>query len=381
MHIEITNKYDCCGCTACASVCAKDAIIMRADDLGFKYPQVDKNTCVECGRCIDVCQFTKGYERIHYFSEPIIYGVRCVIEKELEKSQSGAGFFSISEVFLENGGVVYGAIARPFIVKHEKAKNATERDNMRGSKYIQSDLSGIFRDIQDELVSGKLVLFIGTPCQVTGLKLFIGERCNKNLYTIDLLCHGVGSPRIWDDYLCYLEKKYNGKIKYVNFRDKRFGWKNPVESYVVGERYVTGTTFLDLYFSHNILRDCCSICPYTNYNRIGDISLGDFWGWEKSHTEFQDNKGISLLFVNSKKGKILFDKAKNKLNYIVSNKEECKQQVLQYPTKHSENRKRFLEEYQRRGFTYVVKKYTQEGCKLRWKIKLARFLHYAVWQK
>lgn len=381
MHIEITNKYNCCGCTACAVACTKESITMVSDNLGFKYPQVDERTCIDCGRCIDICQFKKNYNREKLYLDPIIYGARCTDIKELEKSQSGGGFFAISEIFIENGGIVYGVVASPFCVKHGKAENTTERNNMRGSKYIQSDLSGVFRDIKKELIAGRKILFSGTPCQVAGLKSYIGREYSKALYTIDLLCHGVASPKIWKDYLCYLENKYKGKIKKVNFRDKKYGWKNSLESYVIGNRVVTGTSFLDLYFSHYISRECCANCHFTNYNRVGDITLGDFWGWERSHSEYQDNKGISLLFVNSEKGEVLFEKAKDFLVYTHSNKEDCKQQVLQHPTPHNINRNKFLAEYKKRGFTFIVKKYTQEGWKLRWKIKLAKILYSVLWQK
>lgn len=374
MHINISNKYECCGCSACASICSKNAINMCSDELGFKYPKVNVNTCIDCGRCVVVCQFKNNYERNGLFSHPKIYGIRSTKEEELRKSQSGAAFFCISEEILKMGGVVYGAVAEPFSVKHESARNSIERDRMRGSKYIQSDLGNIFIDIKKNLTDGETVLFTGTPCQVAGLKKFIGDKYSARLYTADLLCNGVASPKIWDDYLYYLEKKHKGKIEKVNFRNKKFGWKVPKETYFINEKEVSSTTFLDLYFSHNISRECCSECPYTNYSRIGDFSLGDFWGWERSHSELNDNKGVSLFFINSEKGKNLFERIKDKVIYVPTTKEECKQNVLIHPTEHSKERETFIAEYMNKGFTTIVKKYTQEGWKLRWKVRIAKLI-------
>ena len=374
MHINIVNKYECCGCTACASICSKHAIDMFPDELGFKYPKVNEDICVDCGRCVAVCQFKKNYDRRGLFASPEIYGLRSSNEDELKNSQSGAAFFCISEEILNAGGIVYGAVAMPFIVKHEGARNDAGRDRMRGSKYIQSDLGNVFIDIKDNLAKGETVLFTGTPCQVAGLKSFIGKKYSERLYTADLLCHGVASPKIWQDYLHYLEKKHKGKIENVNFRNKKFGWNVPKETYLINEKEVSTTTFLDLYFSHNISRECCSECPYTNYSRIGDFSLGDFWGWERSHSELNDNKGVSLFFINSDKGKNLFERIRDKVIYVPTTKEECKQNVLIHPTEHSKERETFIAEYMKNGFTAVVKKYTQEGWKLCWKIRIAKLI-------
>lgn len=378
MHINIVNKFECCGCTACASICSKHAIDMFPDELGFKYPSVNEDICVDCGRCVDVCQFKKNYERIGLFSTPEIYGLRSNEDAELRKSQSGAAFFCISEEILKEGGIVYGAVAKPFAVKHESARNVVERNRMRGSKYIQSDLGNIFIEIKKNLAKGETVLFTGTPCQVAGLKSFIGQKFSERLFTVDLLCHGVASPKIWQDYLKYLETKYKGKIEKVNFRNKKFGWKVPRETYLIKEKEISTTTFLDLYFSHNISRECCSVCPYTNYSRIGDLSLGDFWGWERTHSELNDNKGVSLFFINSEKGKNLFKKIRDKVIYVPTTKEECKQNVLMHPTQHGNDREIFISEYKKKGFTAVVKKYTQEGWKLRWKIKIARIINHII---
>lgn len=377
MHINIIDKSDCCGCTACESVCPKDAISMTCDNLGFRYPIVNENLCINCEKCIKVCKFGPNNTRFSNFDAPEVYAIRCKDEYELTKSQSGGAFYVLSEYILKNHGLIYGAImSSDFTVFHTKADNRYDRNRMRGSKYVQSDLSGVFRDIKNELKNDKKVLFVGTPCQVSGLRSYIGEKNDSNLYTIDLVCHGVPSPKAWKDYLEYLENKYKGKVQKVSFRDKKFGWKNAKESYIINHKEVTTTSFLDLYFLHCLLRDCCSSCPFTNFNRIGDLTIGDFWGWDKKHKEYNDNKGISLLLINSEKGRFLFNNIKSEVYYIQSNLEDSKQNALSHPTAHNKLREQFLNEYSLHGFKYVIKKYTQEGWRLRWKTKIAKLLHY-----
>lgn len=231
--IRIENPKDCCGCTACASICVHNAITMKPDALGFLYPKVDESKCVDCGLCERVCQFNGHYDCSLNLLQPIAYAARHKDISEVMKSRSGAAFVAISDYILEQGGVVYGAGYKDhFRVAHKRAATKEERDEFRGSKYVQSDMTGVFRQVKEDLKNGLVVLFSGTPCQTSGLNAFVGKKLRENLYLVDIVCHGVPGPYIWRDYLEYLEKKHGSKITYVNFRDKElYGWKAHKETF------------------------------------------------------------------------------------------------------------------------------------------------------
>ena len=231
--IKINNPSDCCGCTACASICAHNAITMEPDVLGFLYPTVDESKCVDCGLCDKVCQFNDNYDRSLNLEQPLAYAARHKDIDEVMKSRSGAVFAAISDYILEQGGVIYGVGYKDhFRVSHKRATTKEERDEFRGSKYVQSDLTGIFRLVKEDLKKGLTVLFSGTPCQTSGLNAYVGKKLRENLILVDIVCHGVPSPFIWRDYIAHLEKEQGDQIVAVNFRDKElFGWKAHKESY------------------------------------------------------------------------------------------------------------------------------------------------------
>ena len=231
--IQITDKSQCCGCTACISICAHDAITMQPDTLGFLYPVVDKDKCVDCGLCEKVCAFNEHYDTSLNLPQPDAYAARHKDMKEVESSRSGAAFIAISDYVLENGGVVYGAsYADHFRVVHKRATTKEERDEFKGSKYVQSDLNHVFRQVKKDLKEGLTVLFSGTPCQTAGLNSYIGKKLREHLILVDIVCHGVPGPYVWRDYIAYLEKKQGDKICWVNFRDKQeFGWKAHKETF------------------------------------------------------------------------------------------------------------------------------------------------------
>lgn len=225
---------DCCGCTACESICPRDAIEMKPDALGFLYPYVDHEKCIECGLCEKVCAFHENYDTSLNLPQPEVYGARHKKEEEVRTSRSGAAFIAISDYVLKQGGVVYGAgYGEHFRVVHKRAATPQQRDEFKGSKYVQSDLCGIFKQVKADLLAGLTVLFSGTPCQTSGLNSFVGKKLRKNLVLVDIVCHGVPGPAIWDSYLTYLEKKKGAEISHVEFRDKiKFGWAAHMESYI-----------------------------------------------------------------------------------------------------------------------------------------------------
>ena len=363
--ILIDNKYNCCGCTACASICSHMAIKMNPDSLGFLYPQVNSELCVGCGLCDKVCQFYEGYKRYNNYETPMAYQFRLSHDEQLKRSQSGGAFFAIADKFIANGGVVYGAaFTKNWRVTHQKANSSHTLSALRMSKYVQSDLRGSFTQVKEDLRKGTKVLFSGTACQVAGLKSYLPNCLHDNLFCIDIICHGVPSPQIWEDYLAYLQKLRNSKIVKACFRDKRFGWHGARESFLFenGKEEFRRTSNY-LYFSGFSMRESCSVCYYTNFKRVGDITVGDQWGIPKDST-YEDGKGLSLILINSEKGKYLFECAKLKAESITL--QDCIQPQLEQPSTLHSAHLRFVRDYETKGFLYVAKKYGNLG----WRYKM-----------
>ncbi len=357
-NISSKTSFECSGCTACLNGCPRNAISMKSDSMGFKYPYVDDNLCNSCGKCLLLCPF-KDNKKLAYNQH--YYAIRHKDEGALSQSQSGGAFVILSDYILEQGGVVYGVgLDNRFLAIHKRATNKDERDEFRYSKYIQSDLGGIFKLVKDDLGQGKLVLFTGTPCQVAGLNSFLNLSLKDNLYTIDLICHGVSSPALWGKYLDYIKAKY-GTFQSVLFRDKSIGWKSHKESFIYNDHKVTRKTFASLFYSSLALRKSCYNCHFTNFSRPSDITIADLWGWKNIPDELNDNKGISIALINSEKGSFLFNKAK-KDHFC----QEIEQQDFDQPQLHSSvplpsNRDLFEEEFALKGFKYIGIKYADLG--------------------
>lgn len=374
--IQIIDKSQCCGCTACASICVHQAITMQPDKSGFKYPVVDENRCTRCGLCLKVCSFSPNYYNFDNLPVPDVYAARHKKMDEIERSRSGAMFITISDWILSQGGVCYGAgYMDHFRVVHKRATTSSERDEFRGSKYVQSDLNDVFIQIANDLKSGLYVLFTGTPCQTAGLSSFLRLKHIKadSLYLVDIVCHGVPGPYYWRDYLAYIEKKTGNKITTVNFRDKtKLGWAAHKESFCFGNKVTYFDTYTYLFYQHLMFRQSCEKCYFTNLQRPSDMTIADFWGWEKVDPSFNaDDKGVSLVLVNTEKGRTLFDAVKNQVHYIKTDTSHCLQPNLQHPTVPHPLRDSFEKDYSRFGFEYVAKKYANLG----WRYKFRRMKH------
>ena len=361
--INIIHKEDCCGCTACASICPQNAISMKPDGLGFLYPDVNLDLCIKCNLCERVCAFHKNYSTGKNLSHPDIYAVRHKNIHEVESSRSGAMFIALSDFILKNNGIIYGVGYKDhFRVVHKRAETAQERNEFKGSKYVQSDLCGIFELIAKDLQNKRMVLFSGTPCQTAGLYSFLLLKkidCDR-LVLCDIICHGVPAPYIWRDYIDYLEKRHKKRILSVNFRDKsKLGWAEHKESFCYEGGHYEIRDFYSYVFRQGVMhRHSCGVCPYTNFHRPSDITLGDYWGWERLDRDMnKDDKGISLVFVNTEKGRALFKEVSDSIIYKASCVEKCLQHNLSQPTIIHKNRMAFEKEYEEKGFLFVMKKY------------------------
>ena len=374
---HLRDKDHCCGCTACAAACPRDAIMMQADAEGFPYPVLDEGRCIDCGLCDKVCQFHEGYEKNEHLPEPLAYAVRHKDETQLTTSRSGAAFVALSDWILQQGGVVYGAgyeDGGTFRVIHKRAATPKERDEFKGSKYVQSDLTGIFPQVKRDLQDGLLVLFSGTPCYTAGLNAYVGKTLRERLYLVDIVCHGVPSPFFWRDYLMYAQSRW-GVITSVEFRDKsRVGWKGHEESISFGKKKVFSTIYTQVFYRHIILRRSCGNCVYCNYARPSDCTLADYWGWERTDKTFNaDNKGCSLVFCNTEKGRAWFDAIKKDVHYLPAELINTTQGHLQRPTQIPKDRDAFFECYLNQGIEKALKKYGFVG----WRKEVRKLLNLA----
>ena len=361
--ITIKNPADCCGCTACASVCAHDAITMKPDALGFLYPEVNKDKCTDCGLCEKVCAFHDNYDKSHNLPQPEAYAARHKDMKEVKTSRSGAAFIALSDYIIELGGVVYGAgYTDHFRVVHKRATTKEERDEFKGSKYVQSDLTGIFRQVKEDLKSERTVLFSGTPCQTAGLHSYVGKRLREKLILVDIICHAVPSPYIWRDYLTAIEKKYREDVVKLTFRDKTHGWSatHNERFTFVHRKDVIDFTNRDLFNKCLSTRISCHSCHYCNLKRPSDVTIGDFWGFQKTQARDlnMDDNGLSLLIVNTEKGNFILQNILPKMNMVKVENSQILQPNLIYPTAKSPLREVFEDDYIQRGFYYVAKKYS-----------------------
>lgn len=367
----ITKPELCTGCTVCEKSCPKGAIQMKPNNEGFLYPEISEELCVECGICAKKCPSNNLPEQ-ERLEEPQIFAAKLKDDDALLKSASGGMFTALSDYVLDMGGTVYGAVFdKDFNVHHIKAETKEDRDRMRGSKYTQSSLLDTLTSIKSDLENGRKVLFTGTGCQCAGVRRFLEGTDCTNLFVADLICEGTPSPRVFKDYLKYIAKKHKDKVLDVKFRDKVNGWTGQTMSVKMeNSTYYKSSkhdAFYELFFRNVILRPSCHNCPYATMDRQGDVTIGDFWGIDKINPDFMDDKGVSLLIVNTEKGKALLGDIKDMLHLSAQTLEDAKkrQKNLYRPSPKSARREEFWQNYEKKGIKFVLKKYTEEGFLVR----------------
>ena len=315
--IEISEKKNCTGCHACASVCPQDCIIMKIDPEGFLYPSVDQTECIECGRCEAVCPIFNWTE---VKNEPIAYA--CINKNEAVRLESSSGgiFTLLAEEMIDQGGVVFGAgFDTDFSASHHYVETKEELKRFRGSKYVQSRIGETFRQAKDFLDKGCGVLFTGTPCQIAGLQSYLGNSYD-HLICVDIICHGVPSPKVWQKYVAYRGERAGGKAQSVSFRNKDKGWKRFSMSFVFSNQKRYSQTFekdpfMQAFLKNICLRPSCYSCEFKSLHRQSDITLGDFWGAQNILPDLDDDKGTSLIFINSDRGQEIFDAIQGDIRY------------------------------------------------------------------
>ena len=330
----------CTGCRACEQLCAHHAIEMKPNKEGFLSAYIDREKCVDCGLCQNRCPQNNLMQKF----EPLMsLAVRDRDDKELLASASGGAFAAAARMILQRGGVVTGAAYHDdMTVGHFIVERLENLHKVQSSKYVQSNTEATYSQVKALLINGREVLYSGTPCQIGGLRAYLRKEYD-NLYTMDLICHGVASPKLFAKYLIWLGGKMKGKIIGYDFRDKSCGWGLDYMSKTKTKTKTKPST-LDPYYYHFLegttYRECCYRCNYCTKERVGDITIGDYWGVEKEHPEFYSAKGVSCFLVNSEKGMRLWNLIKSEFYFLESTFEQVARanHNLSHPTKRTSRR-------------------------------------------
>lgn len=383
--INIIDKKNCCGCHACFSICPKNAIKMEEDEYGFEYPKIDEKLCINCGLCEKVCPVVNTKENKYKIKAYACYNKNM---EERLNSSSGGIFILIAKEIIKNNGVVFGAAFNPdFSVSHTYATTEEDLKKFMTSKYVQSKIGNSYKIVKKFLDQNKLVLFTGTSCQIEGLKAYL-KKDYKNLITQDIICHGVPSPKVWKKYLDYQENINKESIKSISFRNKDHGWslyrmKISFDTRTYSKEHPKDM-FMQVFLKNVCLRDSCYSCSFKKMYRNSDITLADYWGINNVHPGFnKDNKGTSLLLLNSEKGLEIFKKIKHNLNYtetdlinaISYNKSYIKSVEL------NKKRDKFFAKLDKVNFNKLTKKYTKKSLIKKIKIKFNTLLKFTIRNK
>jgi len=381
----LTVDYEkCTGCGACVQRCPKRCISWTQREFGFRYPQIDKDACVNCGQCEKVCPIDKALE---VSAEQKAYAAVHKDDEVLAKSTSGGAFTAIADAVFAQGGIVYGAAMLDGMqVKHIRTSGKDDFEGLRSSKYLQSDTGTTYQMVEQDLKQGKTVLYSGTPCQIDGLKNFLGKDY-ENLYTVDIVCHGVGSQAYFDKYMDYARERY-GKIKALRFRSKEYaGWSCGGVVVVVDSsdclKKIPYRDFDNYYYSYflsgDIYRKSCYSCKYANTNRVGDFALGDYWGVEALNLPLQTENGCSLLLVNNRHAMQLLDEIESldRVETTVEQAAHCNKQ-LNAPSKLMDSRQNRIGEYESMSGQQIQKEYLKNHRKTVVKGQLKALMPYKL---
>ena len=380
--IQLDKKQTCTGCHACTTKCPKHCITMISDTEGFWYPQINKEECIDCGLCERVCPIITPIKFEDPFN-PVAYSCYNTNEKVRLASSSGGVFTLIAEAVLKQGGVVFGAgFDEDFNVCHQCVERAENLDKLRMSKYVQSKIGEMYENAESFLKENRMVLFTGTPCQIGGLKAYLG-RPYDHLITQDIICHGVPSPMVWEAYLAFRKKSDGGcAAQRIAFRRKDFGWKRYSVSISYGNdteyrQDLTQDLFMKGFLKDLYLRPSCHACAFKNIKRHSDITLADFWGIENILPEMFDDKGTSLMLIQSEKGETLFKSIEKKLICQSVDMDEA----LKYnpaairPAPIPKNREVFYNRFGKESFDKIIHDLTKPSFKTRVRTAAVKILN------
>lgn len=307
---------DCVGCGACANICPENCLNMIADKDGFLHPEIDKNICINCQACEKVCPVINNKPKENKAVQP--YAVYSKNDNVRSSSSSGGLFYTIAKHIIKHGGIVYGAaFDENLYLNHKGVESIEDLYMLQGSKYVQCDTKFCFREIKTHLDTQRPVLFCGTPCQVEGLLCYL-KKPYENLFTLDFICHGVPSPKAWQEYIKHQEKTFSSKVRSAAFRDKSKGWSyfSSKLEFVNQKEYSNihyNDVFMKAFLQNVSLRKTCYNCKFKTVNRNSDITMGDLWGIKNILPDITDDKGVSVVFIQSEKGTRLFEQVNKEL--------------------------------------------------------------------
>ncbi|MGN0335136.1 MAG: Coenzyme F420 hydrogenase/dehydrogenase, beta subunit C-terminal domain [Lachnospiraceae bacterium] len=387
------DKKLCCGCGVCALVCPKQAIVMEPDSYGFIYPHIKKESCISCGLCERACAFQK---QPNNNMPEAVYALSRKDTQRLIDSASGGVFAGIAEQWIEQGGVVYGvALLRrngTLTPCHTMAETTEELLPLLGSKYVQSDLGTAYSHTKNLLDSGRKVLFSGMPCQVAGLKSWL-KKDYVGLLTVDLVCHGVPSAAMFQDYLAVESQRTGYIIEDFRFRDKGNEGYNARMIYSDQGKQCSvrvpsnKSSYYELFLHGEIFRENCYHCPYANAHHPADLTIGDYWGIEQEHPSYltpdgtlDQKAGISMVMVNTAKGAEAFETYKDAFWYYPSTFECVSKhnEQLNHPSSPGSHREELLRLYQKKGYRAVERWYWKQRHRANRKEWVLYHLHHDV---
>lgn len=391
--IKLNKKEDCCGCNACGDICPKEAIHFVTDNEGFWYPEVDQSKCINCGLCEKICPVINKPESLKSNSpEPDCYAAEHKSIDVIFASTTGGMFSALSDVIYNQGGYVGGAIHNDdFTVSHFISNDKAVLSKLRRSKDLQSNAEGFYKKVKEILESGNKVLVCGVPCQIAGLKNYL-RKDYEYLITVDLICAGVNSPKIWLKYLKYIEDLNGSKIVYTENKSKEYGWNNLTQKFVFenGQEYFDTrktSLFTQGYIeSHLYCRPSCYSCKYKGFPRVADITIGDFWGLPKHKPSYNKDMGTNVVLINSEKGKEYFEVVKKRINSEKLPFEWAKEgnpALLAPISVLSDKRDEFFNEADKYPFDELVKKYSIKPRRtlksfLRKPYRILKSIHYIL---
>lgn len=362
--LDIAKTSKCNGCHACFSICPVRAISMESDSEGFLRPVIDYKKCTGCCKCESVCPV------LHHLTlpinDPLTFACKHKNDEIRLKSSSGGVFTALAEKIIYQGGVVFGArFDSKFAVYHDWTDDKEDLDSFRGSKYVQSRIGNVFIECRKFLEDNKIVMFTGTPCQIGGLKAFLGKEYS-NLYTVDLICHGVPSPLLLERYLIYRKEQEGANIKTISFRRKDYGWRkyslkitfNSNNNYCQSLRI---DPFLRMFLKNVCLRLSCYNCVFKTKNRMSDITIADFWDIKNVLPAYDDDKGVSLVLAHSNRGQQLFEKNKDLISQQVNGTLSLKgNRSLTHSVKKPKKRSSFFIGLEKKDFQKIIDIYSHD---------------------
>lgn len=379
--INIVNKVDCCGCEACYNACPKKCIEMKSDEEGFLYPQVNQDTCINCGLCEKVCPIINHVPREKNDNQEA-YLMQHNDDEICRQSTAGGAFTGIASYVIEKGGIVFGVeMTEDYKVRHTSVETVDDLKKFRNSKYVQSRIGTVFQQVKHELNKGRLVCFSGTPCQVEGLRHFLGKDY-ENLILVDVVCRAVPSPGVWEKYIQY-EVEQKGEMFSVRFRDKTLGYQystmelknNDGKAYRGG---IESQPWLRMFFSGMIIRPSCTDCKFRSRYRNSDFTIWDCFPSYKFDKRFDERKGTTRVLVHSEKGKTIINAIDN--NYMkteinVNSAVTSVAEMVKSPD-YNEKRNEFFEFYNAKPIDKTLNKYFPFTIKIRTKCLIRRILNF-----